>query len=55
MSAQAFNRIAALEKHVRELLVRVEKLEKQAVMQACEAERPHTLSLKPKKAETSHA
>lgn len=52
MSAQAFNRISALEKQVRELTERLTALEKK---QACEAERPHTLSLKPKKAETSHA
>lgn len=50
MSAQAFNRIAALEAQVRALLERIEQLEK---LQACE-ERPHTLTLR-KKADTSHA
>lgn len=49
MSAQAFNRIGALEAQVRALLERVAELEKKA----CEA-RPSTLSLKPK-ANTSHA
>lgn len=48
MSAQAFNRIAALEAQVKALLERMEKLEK-----ACE-ERPNTLTLR-KKGETSHA
>lgn len=48
MSAQAFNRISTLEAKVRELMERIEKLEK-----ACE-ERPHTLSLR-KKADPSHA
>lgn len=50
MSAQAFNRISTLEAKVRELIERIEKLEKS---QACE-ERPHTLSLR-KKADPSHA
>jgi hypothetical protein len=51
MSAQAFNRIAALEAEVKALIERIEQLEKKA----CEA-RPSasTLSLK-QKANTSHA
>lgn len=50
MSAQAFNRIAALEAQVKALNERLERLEK---IRACE-ERPSTLSLR-KKGETSHA
>lgn len=50
MSAQAFNRIAALEAEIAALKERLEKLEK---TQACE-ERPHTLTLR-KKAESPHA
>jgi hypothetical protein len=52
MSANAFNRISALEQQVRELLARVAKLEKS---QACEPERPHTLTLNKRKADPSHA
>ena len=52
MSADAFNRISALEAQVRALIERVRKLEES---QAREPERPHTLSLNKRKADPSHA
>ena len=48
MSAQAFNRIAALEAAVRALTARLDEIEKQLKKpQACE-EQPHTLTLRKK-------
>jgi hypothetical protein len=49
MSAQAFNRIAALEAELKALKERVERLE----LQACE--KGSTLTLRKPKAEPSHA
>jgi hypothetical protein len=55
MSAQAFNRISALEAKVRKLEEQVAALTTKIESQACEAERvPKTLTLKPK-ATPSHA
>lgn len=54
MSVLALNRIRILEEKVAALTERLSKLEERSKTQACE-ERPHTLSLKKQKADSSHA
>ncbi len=54
MSVLALNRIRILEEKVAALMERITALEAQIKTQACE-ERPHTLSLKKQKADSSHA